>query len=392
MIPIPDAVREFIHQHANDDVRQLVLSHQQIAGVPISWIAQQIGGRQKAKDKLPLWFASDQIIFPPTLNLEQCSSEATARFKQDLFTGKLTRGVDLTGGFGVDCFYLAPRFQHFDYVDGNSELLEIARNNHRALQANNITHHHTSAESFLSDSSAYYDLVYIDPSRRTTKGKVFRFRDCEPDVVALMPTLRSRAGKILIKASPMIDIQQGIEELQGVSEVFVVSVDGECKEVLFLIADAASSEPTIHAVNISGRLIHRYSFLRSEEKAAEVLLNKPQTFLYEPNASILKAGAFKKVAADFGVQKVHVSTHLYTATELVSDFPGRKFRIVAQIRADDKDAALHLREMKANVMTRNYPLSADELKKKMKIGDGGDLYIIGFTGVDKKYVVVASRV
>jgi len=392
LIPIPDAVREFIHQHANDDVRQLVLSHQQIAGVPISWVAQQIGGRQKAKDKLPLWFASDQIIFPPTLNLEQCSSEATARFKQDLFTGKLTRGVDLTGGFGVDCFYLAPRFQHFDYVDGNSELLEIARNNHRVLQANNITHHHTSAESFLCDSSAYYDLVYIDPSRRTTKGKVFRFRDCEPGVVALMPTLRSRAGTILIKASPMIDIQQGIEELQGVSEVFVVSVDGECKEVLFLIANAASSEPTIHAVNISGGLIHRYSFLRSEEKAAEVLLNKPQAFLYEPNASILKAGAFKKVAADFGVQKVHVSTHLYTATELVSDFPGRKFRIVAQIRADDKDAALHLREMKANVMTRNYPLSADELKKKMKIGDGGDLYIIGFTGVDKKYVVVASRV
>ena len=411
MVPIQELLRqelqEFIRQHEVDDYKKLLLKHGTILGVAFSLIADQISGRRKAKLKLPSWYQTKNIIYPPSVNLEQCSSEATADYKVEILKQSLNtrfnKALDLTGGFGVDSFSLSSFFKEVDYVEPDENLFEIAKHNHTILRASSVQHpastiyhHNTTAEKFLDTARGTYDLIYIDPSRRS-KGnqKIFRLADCVPDITLLQDVIFEKTETLLVKASPMLDLQQGIKELKHVAKVFVVALDNECKEILFLCRKGHLSEPIIQAVDVKSSRNQAplsFDFLASEEKNATAEFSNPLHYLYEPSAALLKAGAFKLIAHRFSVKKLQQHTHLYTSESMVVDFPGKVFEIEVLIKPDAKIVRQHFPEGKANVATRNYPLSPEELKKKTGLKDGSEKFLIGFSGVKEKFVAVCRRI
>jgi hypothetical protein len=415
-------VQDFILQHEAEDENKLLLKQTYILGVPTSSVVDQIIGRRKAKLKLPTWYATKNIIYPPSVNIEQCSSEITAKFKVELLKQNVKsdfdKAVDLTGGFGVDSFFLRSIFKEVNYVEPDENLFEITRHNHITFQestiqnpasslllttsnsqlpTSNIHHHNSTAEQFLSTTSHRFDLIYIDPSRRT-KGnqKIFLFADCQPDLISLLPGIFELTNYLLVKASPLIDLQLGINELPFVERIFVVAVENECKEVLFLCHKDFKGESRVSAVNFKSSIdsitIDFFELTLTEEKNAVVLYSNPLTYLYEPNVAILKSGAFKLIGSRYHLKKLQQNTHLYTSDFLVQNFPGRVFKIDALIKPDPKLVRMHFPEGKANVATRNYPLSPEELKKKTGLKDGGEKFLIGFSGVKEKFVAVCNKV
>ncbi len=386
-------LQHFIKQHENDDESALVLKYKDIFGVPSADVAQQITGRRKAKYKLPSFYNTPGIIYPSSLNLEQCSSESTARFKAGLCAGY--RAVDLTGGAGIDSFFLSQRFDEVIYVEKNETLVKVTMHNHGALGTKNITHYCQEAASFIKANSKAFDLIYIDPSRRSTSNKkVFRFEECSPNVVSLLPNLLGISASVLIKASPLIDIKQGMRELGHVSHVYVVGYNNECKEILFLVNSNAGSSALIEAVDLSsGEAVDRsLSFKHGEEAKAEVRYAEPELYLYEPNAMILKAGAFRLVAAKYNLKKIAPNTHLYTSSEVVHPFPGKIYKVENYLKSNPKSVAELLPSGKANIVTRNYPLTPAQVKSKLKLKDGGESFVIGFSGQKKKYLALAKKV
>ncbi len=389
-------VQEFILENKNADEKKLLLSKKEILGIPSTVIANQISGRRKAKSKLPTWYQTKGIVYHSNLAIEQSSSEATAKFKTQIIKGLLKNRksmVDLTGGFGVDSFFLSKIFDQVNHVEPTKELVEIVTHNHSQLQARNIQYHTQSAEEFLKENHPRFDLIFLDPSRRDENNrKIFRLADCVPSISELQPKIFERTDHVLLKASPLLDIQQGLREITHIKKVFVVSVENECKELLFFADLIFSGEPSIEAVNLDqlGEVKEMLTFDLSEEKKSEAQFSEPLNYLYEPNSSLLKAGAFKLISSRFNIFKLHTNTHLYTSQKLIQNFPGRTFKI-EKIDPTDKELKMLLLEGKANVATRNYPLSAEELKKKLKVKDGGEKFVIGFSGLNKKYIVVATR-
>ncbi|HEX5170255.1 MAG TPA: SAM-dependent methyltransferase, partial [Cyclobacteriaceae bacterium] len=320
-------------------------------------------------------------------NLEQASSEKAAEFKtaiiKSLNLNDYRLAVDLTGGFGIDTFLFGKSFDHVFHVEPDVALSQIVRHNHAQLGQTNISYYETNAEEFLrKEEGLHFDLVYIDPSRRKSDArKVFRFSDCEPDVTKLTNIIFDRSDNLVIKASPLLDIQQGIKELKFVKYVYVVSLDNECKELLFVCQKNFNDEAVIEAINIEKEQVESFRFHISNEKLLTSVFSEPLTYLYEPNTSILKAGAFKSIAARFGLMKLHPNTHFYTSKDMISSFPGKIFKIKTYTKADQKILKKHLPEMKANISLRNYPMTVAELKKKANLIEGGE-----------KYLVIAERI
>lgn len=376
---------------------ELALKYTLVHGVPIRFIADQIAGRAKAKDKLPSFYQRNSIIYPPGVNLEQSSSEITARFKIKLLAEMLHQRkscADLTGGFGVDSFFLSRIFDRVSYVESNPELINIAAHNHHELGATGIGHYHTLAHDFLSSSDTQFDCLYIDPSRRDRNNKkVFSFSECEPDVSVLLPEMFKRSAHVLIKASPLLDLDKAVRDIRGVTRIFIIAVANECKELLFWCAGHAIGEYSIDAINIKkDGSIDTFKFSPTEERVSTPEFSDPLTYIYEPNAAILKAGAFKTVGRRFDLFKLHPSTHLYTSKELKSDFPGRVFKIIQHVKATQKNELnSFFPSGQANVTTRNYPMTVQELRHKTGLRDGGTDFLIGFSGIQKKFLVVAER-
>ena len=372
------------------------------------WFLQQEEGRQRTADKLPTFAAIPDWWYPVRLSCEQCSSELTARYKASLihsFTHSLTHSfVDLTAGYGVDTFFLSQAFAHADYVERDAELCRIAEHNFSLPtpslpKGKGICVHNTTAEEFLSslsgDTGKGFDLIFLDPARRDSHGgKVFRLEDCTPNVVALLPTLLAHLtpdGRILLKLSPMLDITQAVKELSAVSlqwSVYVVAVKNEVKEVLLLSHPSSAVSPqTITAIDLS-EPEKAFVFTREEEQEATFTLHlSPFTFLYEPNAAILKAGAYKLVAQRFGLQKLDVNTHLYVSDTLVKNFPGRIWKLL-----NDPINEKMVNGKMVNIVCRNYPLTPEQLKKKMRIRDGGNDYVIGCRVAGKPTLFLAERI
>lgn len=390
-------VQSFIRDLEGEDPESIVLKNKTIAGLPSSFIADQIRGRKKAKEKLPVYYANPLVAYPPKVNLEQSSSETTGRYKIELIkklaVTSFNSCVDLTGGFGVDSYFLSSLFKTVVYVEPNKDLLEIAASNHRQLGASNIEHINSDASAFIFSEQTKFDLIYVDPSRRQIGNqKVHSFSQSEPDVLELLSRIFDRTNTLLIKASPLLDIHLGLKELKSVDQVSVVAVNNDCKEVLFFLTrERSSEEPNIHTINIRTSSSEVFDFLFSKEQQAEISFSDPLDFLYEPNAAIMKAGAFKSISKRFEVKKIHQNTHLYTSSSNVVGFPGRTFKIIAEVKTEPRELKRLLPDGKANVITRNYPLSVDELRKKTKLAEGGELYLIAFSGAKKKFVVVAER-
>jgi hypothetical protein len=384
-------IQQFILDHENDNENELLLKHSAIHGVATRLIATQLAGRRKAKQKFPYLYQIPGILYPPSINLEQSSSETTAIFKSSLHQGKCL--LDLTGGFGIDAYYFSLRFDQLTFVEPDAELLEIARYNHRLMGRHNIDYVNTTAADFLKSNKKSFDLVYADPSRRKSQRKVVSLNDSSPKILLMIAKVMSVSKTFLLKASPMLDIQSAISSLKAVSKVFVVSVDNDCRELLFQV-EADNKEPEMNAVDLdaSGKIISLVNFLSEEERNSTVAFSHPLTYLYEPNASALKSGAFRLMGNRFQLKKISPNTHLYTSSLKVEGFPGRIFEIVQEVKPEHSLIRKIINDGKANVLTRNYPLSAEQLKKKLKLKDGGEKYVIGFSGQKKRHVVIAKRI
>lgn len=354
-------------------------------------LVHQVQCLQKASEKLPSLVANTQIVFPAGISLEQCSSEITAKYKASLFSGKTF--MDLSTGFGVDSYYFSQRFERGILIERNVELGKIVAHNFALLHQNNVQFIlGENAEDILPKWQEPIDLIYIDPARRNQAGdKIFKLKDCEPDIVSLQSILLEKCKTILIKTSPLLDITLACQELQHVKNIYVVAVNNECKELLIEIEKDFIQEPQIHAVHLIKNATQAYAFYNSEEKNTMPQIAACQQFLYEPNAAIIKAGAYKKIALDFGLQKLHTHTHLYTSNELVSNFPGRRFEVLAQIDANKKEVQKTIPDGKATLSIRNFPSSVAELKKKLGLQDGGEYYIFGTTFYNDKKGLLVTR-
>lgn len=373
-------------KHQNVDEIALKLSSKNITFK--TELIQQISGWQKSKEKLPLWHKTNGIIFPPKINLEQCSSETSAKYKSQFYKGLI--GVDLTGGFGIDSFYFAQQFEQFFYIEPNLDLLKIVQHNFNILGVKNVIFINKTAEDFISEFNKKADLIYIDPSRRDENNrKLSAFKNTQPDVLRLLDTIKNKCDSLVIKASPMLDIKKGIEELKNVSSVKIIAIENECKEIVFeLKFNETISETNIKAIDIKGELIKEFDFTYSAENNISIETGKIENFLYEPSAAIIKAGAIKYLTKIFPVTKINANTHLYTSNQLIEEFQGRVFKVKA-ICPYKKDKVLqYLKNQQANVSTRNFIDNTDAVKKKLGIKDGGNDYLFACTDYENKPVII----
>lgn len=386
---LPSLVTEYQH----DDVQQLALQRNrfsQLSDTDFRFFLQQVEGKQRTRDKLPTFAQIEDWWYPVRLSCEQCSSEATARYKAELIGHKHDTLIDLTAGYGVDTFFMAEHTQQAHYVERNADLCAIAEHNF-LLYRPNIQVHNTTAEEFLSSlpiTNSQYPiantLIYLDPARRSQSGnKVFRIEDCEPNVIDILPALRKHASSILIKFSPMLDITAALRVLGKDWDTHVVAVNNEVKEVLFFTGMGAT-----YAVNIRATHTDRFVFNDEDEKNAPIQMAfDMQQYIYEPNAAIIKAGAFRLVGERYGLQKLDTHTHLYTSDTLLPDFPGRVWELEEIISKHSQLDTKH----KYAILTRNYPLSPDQVRKKYKLKDGDDRYIIGARHQGKARLILARR-
>ena len=363
------------------------------------WMLQQVEGRQRTHDKLPTFAQIEDWWYPVRLSCEQCSSEATARYKAAIIRQlgeKQDILIDLTGGYGVDTYFLSEQTAQAHYVERNEELCRIAQHNFQI--ANKPIHvHNTSAEDFLAQypmaESVSSDVkkevvVYLDPARRDAHGgKVFRIEDCEPNIIKILPSLRAISSTILIKFSPMLDITSALQSLGNEWDVHVVALHNEVKEIIFV-----TGNNRIHAVNILHEGNDQFSFTRSEEKSALcTMADCICEYIYEPNAAIIKAGAFRLVSERFQLHKLDHNTHLYTADQLIEDFPGRVWKVIAQPIKNQRDIAA-LGIQRAAILTRNYPLRPEELRKKFKVQESDSHFLIGARIATKPTLILAERI
>ena len=389
-------MRKFIREHAGDDVVRLLLEASRgDAGIDMRFACGQIAARQRIKDKLPSWYADDAIVIPSTLAAEQCSSEQTAAYKQRLVE-RDDAVCDLTGGLGVDAYFLSRKARCVTYVERNGDYCQAARHNMAQLGADNVAVVHAGAsEAVAAGLAAAANVFYLDPARRGVGNKrVFALQDCEPDVTALWPALRGRGARVIVKLSPMLDISRVLAQLPDVREVHVVAVGNECRELLAVACDAPPEEVNVCCVNFtpSGEE-QRFCFGYDEEALAEVSCAAAvQDYLYEPNASLLKAGAYRTVAARYGVEKLHPNSHLYTSGTYLPAFAGRTFA-VKRVYPFDKRLCrdLRLQLPQANITVRNFPLSVYELRLRTRIADGGETYLFATTLHTGKRVLIECR-
>ncbi len=401
---------EYIQKHLRDDIRALALQRAE-EGVDVKWCLQQIEGWQKAVDKLPRWAGTAGLWYPPSLSMEQCSSEQTACYKSNIVRRLLPEAsrhslVDLTGGYGIDFSYLAPLFAKSVYVERNPELCRIAEHNFATLVL-------TGANVVCADSIAYisagtdsYDLIYLDPARRDTAGrKTVAMEDCTPDVCALQENLLARSRYVIIKLSPMLDISAALSRLRSVYEVHVVCVKGECKELLFVLQSGYEGSTEYRAVNIVGNEENIYICTHEEKQASHISLPANMAmlqgdggstpigkYLYEPHAGILKAGVQDTLCQRYGVAKLHPMSNLFTSAVPVDGFPGRAFEVIAHCGFGKKELRALLGDTaSANITVRNFPATVAELRKKLRLREGGDVYLFATTLEDGSRSLVRCR-
>lgn len=371
--------QQFVQDHLKEDPALLLFKYQGKVDFDLKTAVQQISARQKAAKKLPSWASDSRIIFPASISLEQSSSEETARFKAKALSGKIM--IDLTGGFGVDSYFLSQNFERAIYCEQQEELADIAANNLETLAPGRFQIFQGDGLNFLEKSTVHFDLNYADPARRG-KGnqKLYRLQDCEPDVVSAWELMKSKSDRILIKASPMLDISQSLTELPDIQKVRVISVKNEVKELLLEWSkekeNSKSSRVEIEAVDLGEKESH-FSFTLSEESEVESVFGEAEAYLIEPLSAILKAGAFRSFGQRFGLKKLEKNSHLYTTASLPQEMPGRVFEILSEIQPKKESIKKLFPSGKVNVITRNYATGSEELKKKLGLKDGGDDFLIG---------------
>lgn len=427
---INQETKDFIIRHANDDVRKVALSGKPAEGVDMQFALQQIAGRQTARTKLPSWYASGDVIFPPHISMEQCSSEQTAEYKAEVLLGILSNPfavyhdakkchfIDFTGGFGVDFSYMAKPFGSATYIERQEHLCEIAHHNLPLLGLDKAEVVCTDSVEAMRNVSCLAKgkllVAFMDPARRDTNGqRTYAISDCTPDVTSCIDDLLRQTEVVMIKLSPMLDWHSAVRELNNaaqshdaVREIHIVSVGNECKELLLVLSDKYSSPLSLHCVNDAEKfVVHGINEEAMVEKTAADGVLQPDDdddseelqcsesvfeaqFLFVPNASVMKAGCFGLLERTFPVSQVSPNSHLFFADGMVEGFPGRAFRVRTVTTMNKKELRKALDGIaKANIATRNFPISPENLRRKLKLKDGGETYIFATTTADNDHVL-----
>ncbi|WP_224483147.1 THUMP-like domain-containing protein [Robertkochia aurantiaca] len=385
----PD-VQRFIKEHLHDDPGQLALKGIGLKGVSDREVLQQITAKQKALDKLPLWARTEGIIYPEKISVEQTSSEQTARYKSQLLPYEQV--IDLTGGFGIDSYFFSLLAKKVIHCEINTELSKIARHNFQKLGATNIECHTGDGLEFLKINNRIFDLIYADPARRDrSKKKVFMLEDCLPDIAATLPGLFDHGEAVMVKTSPLLDLQAGIESFRFVNSIHIISLKNEVKELLWILKKDAGTDPLVHAMNIHNEQTDPLTFRLSEEAQSTANFSAPLKYLYEPNAAVMKSGCFTLLTHKFDCYKLHSHTHLYTSSKPV-EFPGRSFLIERILPYNKKLLKKDAELQKANITIRNFPDTVNQIRKKTGIKEGGEKYLFFCTDLQgKKIVIVCSK-
>lgn len=379
-------VQDFINQNESESSAKLALKKSPFEGITSSELATQIDGRQRCRKKIPLWAETAGIYYPDKLNLEQCSSEKTAQFKASLIPENVTL-IDITSGFGVDDFYFSKRAEKVISCEINPELASISQYNAKQLKAENIAVIASDGVSYITiNKDLKIAYIYIDPSRRVAQQKVFMLSDCEPNIVALQESFLQKADHIMTKVAPLLDITAALSELSHVKQIYVISLQNDCKELLFIQERDFSGQPDITAVRIFGDTTQQFTFRQTEEAATVTSFSEPLRYLYEPDVCLTKAGAFKSITRAFDLKKLHQHTHLYTSEVYQEDFLGKIYEvnevIPFSIFKKSKD------KLKTNAVAKNFPLKTEVLKKKFKIIDGGELHSFFTTDTTGELIVI----
>ena len=387
---VNEETKQFIALHRTSDTRTLALQAARYPAVDMRLAITQIEGWQLAQNKLPQWAATEGLLYPPRISMEQCSSEATALYKASLASG--TRLADLTGGFGIDCSYMARGFEQATYIERSTLLCDIARENFKLLGLHHIDIINGNSEEVLATLPPQ-DWIFADPARRDGAGqKVVALADCEPDITAIEETIMAKSKRAMIKCSPMLDITAASRQLKNIAEIHIVAVNNECKELLFILQPGGAAEITTHCINITSNGTEEFIYTAGDEqKATANYTAQVGAYLYEPNAAIQKGACHKALAVATGTSKLHPNSHLYTADTLIEQFPGRKFKVVEVMGFTKSDIKKVAQMGKANITVRNFPESVQQLRKRLKLCDGGDNYLFATTLADERKVLIVCH-
>lgn len=380
---IQPEVQKYIQDNRNADLHQLLLKKSPFPEVSIQEIVQQIKGKNIAEKKFP-FFLKENIIFPPNLNLEQTSSEITAKYKAQLISGKSI--LDLTSGFGIDAFFMSEHFEKITLIEQNSGLLDIVKHNWNILERK-AEFINSDLSFFLNDNSYFYDVIFLDPARRdSNKNKVFLLEDLSPNILDIQNVLLEKSNQVLIKLSPLIDIKYLTSVVKNCKEIYIVAVKNEVKEVLLsLTKDWSSQNIDIHCINLESNE-PEFIFTNTEWEHSSSEFSDFLNYLYIPNNSVLKSGAFNVISERFELKKLHPNTQLYTSENLVSDFPGRVLKMQMIDAKEIKKGEQY------NLISKNYPLKPEEIKKKYKLKDGGNQYLIFTQSIQGKIILKSSEI
>ena len=383
-----EITKRFIRENLNADVPTLALKKAPV-GTDVSLALRQIAARQLLMKKVPSWAENEDLLFPAHLSIEQCSSESSAKYKANLLEGETF--VDLTGGLGIDTYFISQHFQQADYVERQAELCDLAKHNFEVLKAN-VKVWNETAEEYL-EHCTQKDCIFIDPARRDEHGrKTVSISDCTPDVAALQEVLLEKANKVMVKLSPMLDISKALEELHHVSEIHVVAVANECKELDVIMERGYQGEPKFVCVNLLTQQPEMRFTMEEERNCMSRHADGVSNYFYEPNPAVMKAGCFRLLTERYNVFKLHKNSNLYTSEQLVPDFPGRIFEVEGWAPYNKKLKQTLLANVeKASIAVRNFPLSVAELRKTLKIGDGDETYLFATTLKGEQKVVIRTK-
>lgn len=383
-------IQSFINNNLDSNITSILLKGTSFSYIDIKEIIEQIEAKKKCKNKLATWFQTKNIYYPNKLNIEQTSSEVTAQYKSKLIKGNSL--IDITGGFGVDCLYFSKHFKKIVHCELDKHLSDIVKHNYSQLGIFNIDTQNIDGIQFLKENNKPVDWIYADPSRRhDSKGKVFFLNDCLPNIPSQLDTIFNYTKNVMIKTSPLLDLTIGINELNYVKSIHIVAINNEVKEILWILEKDFLDEISVKTVNIFKEEVIAFDFLLNDEKKYSSEFSLPLTYLYEPNAAILKAGAFNTITQQFEVFKLHKNSHLYTSQKLI-DFSGRRFKIEDVLPYNIKGLK-KVGLKKANITTRNFPESVQQLRKKLNIKDGGEKYLFFTTDKDdSRIVIITSKV
>ena len=377
-------VQQFIHENLNSDTSKLLFKGSPFDTISIQELVTQIVSKKKCEKKLPKWYKTENIYYPPKVNIEQTSSEITAIYKSSLVSGDSI--IDITGGFGVDCYHFSKKFKKVTHCELNTNLSTIVQNNYQQFKIDNINLISGDGIEFLKNNTSKFDWIYIDPSRRDSiNQKVFLLKDCLPNVPENLEFLFSKSDRILIKNSPILDISKTIEELQFVKEIHIVAVHNEVKELLFLLEKNYNEAIQIKTINHTKNNTQLFDFQYLKNNSSNY--SEPKKYIYEPNSAILKSGGFHEISSQLGLEKLQQHSHLYTSEKLI-EFPGRTFLLENVCNYNKKEIKKFLIDNKANITTRNFPETVAQIRKKTKIKDGGSTYLFFTTVNNNTYIVL----